>query len=39
MMSPEELRSRCAATLRKSYRRAGAPHAGMDGVEATAGKR
>ena len=40
MMSAEELRSRCVATLRKSYGRAGAPHAGMDGeslVEALLG--
>ena len=40
MMSAEELRSRCAATLRKRYGRAGAPHAGMDGeslVEALLG--
>ena len=40
MMSPEELRTRCAATLRKRYGRAGAPHAGMDGesfVEALLG--
>ena len=31
MMSAEELRSRCAATLRKWYGHHGAPHAGMDG--------
>lgn len=40
MMSAEELRSRCAATLRKWYGHHGAPHAGMDGeslVEALLG--
>lgn len=40
MMSPEELRSRCVATLRKRYGRVGAPHGEMDGeslVEALLG--